>query len=1165
MEYDRDMLPYGQAGTTNEGDRYTYLAARISSSGAILPAGIVELTSANSTDQLFGDNNVQVDCMTCHSNKLQTAAAWYKSIGCGTTEMGIGPTDNPNCDALIDPRFAWVNGSYDSFNRNAAISYGWMKQSASAGLGATIDLKTGVLSGTPATIPAASIAAVPNSANCAICHARNEGDSIGLPKEAQQYGGMIAGYGNYFRITKGGEAFDFDEINSDGSGCATGKDCKNDKQWNEFGCKTGMGKRSQKTGYGSADRFGFGICYGCAMFTSMQGATTPSWWNGGLCGMPSVQALCNEKAGANLQTNPMAIVDANGYPKQIANKMPDYDVHDIGYVRDSSGNVSIDPTKALKCGSCHYAYSGTTESKTISATVNGIPYSYTYAAKTIEKVDHEIAQGFSMLEKANDYLDGTVTCASCHITKTHPNSANAPVPTHNGFDALHFEKIDCRTCHIPNVFSSPGRLLFRDWSAGAYRQADGSNGNANHFDFLFNFAEGAHAPMPTVKAWVTTPEGTKITPILPSTLPVWTGAAVSGTNVLLGWSPAKTRDVTVSAALVSAANPGFGIRLNETNDHPPFEGFQLTDPLKIESAAKINAMANELSSARTTLYGNHGAVNNARLNLFPTLFDPSHGIAPKEWALGGSKSGGCEACHSSGAVNPMTGQPIRPDLYNSKSVGFFDSEKELLKNGMMLMADYDCGGDDSNYTTGGWSHAAHPDWMCGMFESGTNPATCDAAEVMACRGFVAGKLFPMFGLPSDIGAVMPIDGISMMQQVFAIKSGTFGNLGMGGCDPRLGFFGAPTGCNGTEFFTRDETRLHYKKNIQQVKFTTTGLPGAAQTVGRVFGVMKVGKNPTNSGHVNQFDLGATCYDPNDPTHSTKFACADAPSATNPNYIKTFVEANELLGYTEATRTYLMGLFKPGVTCPKGTAAIKVTKNGMIVTLDGSISTNATSYTWNFGDGATQAKSTNPITTHTYTAYGTYVVKLTIDAVCGPQDEGVVTLTFAPPAPVASFTFATSGLTACFDATASTNAGSYTWNFGGAGTADLTNPVKPCFTYAAAGTSQVSLTITDVNNFYTPVSRATQVTVGTAATYPTAYMKYTYTGNGTYEVNFDASASVNAVQYTWSFGDGATLPASGQSVVKHTYPIDAGKSYTACVTVTSSTSNTAKRCSNVYPK
>ena len=1184
MEYDRDMLPYGQPGTANEGDRYTYLGPRLVG-GVPTAGGIVELTSSNSANQLFGDNKVEVDCMMCHANTLRTGAAWYKSIGCNGTSVP-GPTDDPACTG---PKFAnLVSGEfYDSYNRNAAVSYGFMKEAASAGIGATINLGTGVISNVPVTIPAVNIASVPNSGNCAQCHARNEADNIGLPMEAQQFGGMIAGYGNYFRITIPGDAVDLDEITADGAGCIG--DCKNDKQWNEFGCKTGMGKRSQKTGYGSSDRFGFGICFGCSMFSAMNGGPM-MWWTGmdgipgnaddGVCAMPSVKAACNEKAGADLQANPMAIYENPllGIPKQITGKMPDYDVHDVGYVRNESGVGSIDPAQALKCASCHYGYSGTTEPKTISATVGGTSYSYTYPAKAIEKADHEMAQGYSQMEKANDYLDGTVTCENCHTTRTHPNlvenggTLKSPNPTHAGFAALHIEKIDCRTCHIPYVYSSPGRLLLRDWTAGAHRQADGSNGNANHFDFAFNFMDGGADRMPVLRAWIKTPHGTSIASIVPSMLPVWTGSAVrQSDDFVLGWSPAKTRDITAAAAVIAAANRAAGnswdLRLNGTNDHPPFQGFQLTDPLKIESADKINAMAAELNAVNASKWGAHARVGNARMNLFPLMFDPSHGIAPKEWALGGAKTGGCISCHSSAAVNPMTGQPVNPSIYSPKSVGFFDGQKELLKNGMMQMADYDCGGDDMNYTTGGWSNAANPSWMCGMFDplamGGNNNGTCDTAEVMACRTYIGQNLYPQFGMPSDLGPAMPIDGISMMQMM-AIREGTFGNPQQGGCDTRYTFFGVPNGCEPGDYFSRDEIRKHFKKNIQQVKFSPAGLPANPQwvnpitgavgavpaTMGRVFGIVSVGKNPSNPSHANKFDLGATCYNP---MTGEEFPCPDSGG-----YIKTTVSQGlmsatdtrpTLLGYTWCYQNKLMSLLLNPQSSQDPVAYVAYTldpADSLNVLFNGSSSLNSDTWTWDFGDGAT---ATGASVSHKYAAPGIYTVKLTVTGPCGPENtkETVITLKQTPVAYIAYQLDPVTERKVNFDGTPSLNEASYAWNFGdGVGTSTLD---KPSYTYAAAGTYTVTLTVTGTYGG----THTTQTDVKVGKLQPVCYVAYSFdiAADPTKKtVIFDASGSKYAETYAWDFGDG-TAPGTGVKV-SHKYDttgITLPKTYTVKMTAT----------------
>jgi hypothetical protein len=124
------------------------------------------------------------------------------------------------------------------------------------------------------------------------------------------------------------------------------------------------------------------------------------------------------------------------------------------------------------------------------------------------------------------------------------------------------------------------------------------------------------------------------------------------------------------------------LRLNGTNDHPPFQGFQLTDPMKIESKEKIDAMSVELGTARSGVAASHGTVRDPRISLYPTFFDPSHGVPSTEWALGSPAKGGCLMCHSSS-------NPSSPS-YSPYSVGFFDSEKELLQNGMMQMANADC-------------------------------------------------------------------------------------------------------------------------------------------------------------------------------------------------------------------------------------------------------------------------------------------------------------------------------------------------------------------------------------------------------------------------------------------------------------------------------------------
>jgi PKD repeat protein len=55
----------------------------------------------------------------------------------------------------------------------------------------------------------------------------------------------------------------------------------------------------------------------------------------------------------------------------------------------------------------------------------------------------------------------------------------------------------------------------------------------------------------------------------------------------------------------------------------------------------------------------------------------------------------------------------------------------------------------------------------------------------------------------------------------------------------------------------------------------------------------------------------------------------------------------------------------------------------------------TGYRWNWGDGTTSPESTSPLTTHTYTAAGTYVIVLTVVDEAGQLGIKTQNMTVAP--------------------------------------------------------------------------------------------------------------------------------------------------------------------------
>ena len=188
-----------------------------------------------------------------------------------------------------------------------------------------------------------------------------------------------------------------------------------------------------------------------------------------------------------------------------------------------------------------------------------------------------------------------------------------------------------------------------------------------------------------------------------------------------------------------------------------------------------------------------------------------------------------------------------------------------------------------------------------------------------------------------------------------------------------------------------------------------------------------------------------------------------------------------------------------------------------------MSTNATGWAWDFGDGNTSTAQ-NP--SNTYAAGGTYNVQLTVTSANGCTH--VVTIpVVVPENPVADFTFNAGcpGTPTTFT-DASTVGGASTintwaWDFGDGNTSTAQNPSN---SYAASGNYNVQLTVTTNDGCTHSVTIPVTVPASTTADFTGTNVCEGFAANFT-------DLSTGATAWAWDFGDGNTSTAQNPS---HTY-------------------------------
>lgn len=183
------------------------------------------------------------------------------------------------------------------------------------------------------------------------------------------------------------------------------------------------------------------------------------------------------------------------------------------------------------------------------------------------------------------------------------------------------------------------------------------------------------------------------------------------------------------------------------------------------------------------------------------------------------------------------------------------------------------------------------------------------------------------------------------------------------------------------------------------------------------------------------------------------------------------------------------------------------------------SSNATSWSWNFGDGNVSSLS-DP--SHTFPDSGSYTVTLIANpGACA--DTSTQTITVHSP-PVASFSNVAGCNLTCSFSNTNQNVTTYAWDFGDGNSSAAANPVH---TYTTDGNYAVSLIVTDNNGCADTVTQQVQINP-----VPLAGFNLTPLACSNH-VDF-LNTSTGTTSYSWSFGDGSASSGTNPS---HDYPVD----------------------------
>ena len=209
------------------------------------------------------------------------------------------------------------------------------------------------------------------------------------------------------------------------------------------------------------------------------------------------------------------------------------------------------------------------------------------------------------------------------------------------------------------------------------------------------------------------------------------------------------------------------------------------------------------------------------------------------------------------------------------------------------------------------------------------------------------------------------------------------------------------------------------------------------------------------------------------------------------------------------------------SAPVATFEVRQEGAGLVTFINNSV--NATSFSWDYGDGPVETTS-DKTTSHKYSVSGNFSVKLIAQGdggSAGKSQSISVNVVDPPKAPVADFTFtANNGQEAPSVATfTNTSTGNFTssqWKVAGS---NISTTKDATYTFQNAGTFKVSLTVSGPGG-----NNTKEVDIEIKSKTPTApiasFTVATASGVAKFTTSFN-NTSQNATTFLWNFDDGQT--------------------------------------------